>query len=71
VRVDENLFSAGFPSRIVPSGRDLKLRYRGSSGSRCFCRLLGSMVVNCYVVEYEIETDEVEKKYEQKYRQRR
>lgn len=45
VSVDDHLFSAGVPSSfLVPSGRCGKLRKRGSSGSRCFSRLLGSIV---------------------------
>jgi hypothetical protein len=46
VSVDDHLFSAGVPSSFfVPSGRCGKLRKRGSSGSRCFSRFLGSIVV--------------------------
>ena len=52
VSVDDHLFSTGVPSSVfVPSGRCGKLRKRGSSGSRCFSRFLGSIAstgdINC------------------------
>jgi hypothetical protein len=48
VSVEEYLFNAGFPSRVASSARCGKERKRGSSGSRCFSRLRGSIVIdNC------------------------
>ena len=43
VKVDEYLFSAGWPSRVAPSGRQGKSRNRGCSGFRCLSRFDGSI----------------------------